>query len=255
MSTPSQVSKYPHHLAFCDGAAKGNPGPGGWGSIIRRTDGLVVERGGAESPTTNNRMELQAAIAVLEELEGEPGKLVLYSDSTYVLRGITEWISGWKRRGWMTATHTPVANADQWRRLDELARGRDAIDWLHVLGHAGVPGNERADTIASESALGHSVEFYSGPGADYSVDLDVVVTGGEKKTRSAGTRKSSKGSGRAHSYLSVVNGRLERHRTWPECERRVKGQSGARYRKAASAADEVTIVTAWGLSAGDLPSG
>lgn len=253
------MSAYPHHLGFCDGAAKGNPGPGAWGAIIRRMDGTVVERGDRQVPTTNNKMELAAAIAVLEELEGLEGPLVLFSDSSYVLRGITEWIGGWKRRGWVTATGTPVANADQWRTLDALAKGRGnakAIDWRYVPGHAGVPGNERADEIASELALEREVQLYVGPADGYGVELDrdlPLDDGSMRNPQKAKSRGKGSSGKKAFSYLSFVDGKLERHATWPECERRVKGRSGARYRKAASAADETAIVVSWGLSAKQLP--
>jgi ribonuclease HI len=244
-------------VAFCDGAAKGNPGPGGWGAIVRRPDGRVTELGGAETPTTNNRMELAAAIAVLDELAGEPGPLVLYSDSTYVLRGITEWIRNWKRRGWKTATGGDVANVDQWQRLEELAGRRQGLVWKHVRGHAGIPGNERADTIASELALGREVLLFRGDAADYDVDLDAVAAASSStapRSKPSSGKSGSKSSAKAFSYLSYVDGKLERHRTWAECERRVRGRSGARYRKAVSAADEKSIVEGWGLRATALPS-
>jgi ribonuclease HI len=130
---------------WTDGACSGNPGPGGWGAILT-FNGTEKELSGGESPTTNNRMELMAAIAALEALT-RPCAVVLHSDSQYLRQGITQWIHGWKRNGWRTADRKPVANEDLWRRLDE-ARARHQVDWRWVRGHAGDPMNERADALA-----------------------------------------------------------------------------------------------------------
>jgi ribonuclease HI len=131
---------------FTDGACKGNPGPGGWGALLRFGD-RVKELHGGEPGTTNNRMELTAVIRALEALS-RPCKVRLHTDSQYVQKGISAWIHQWKRRGWKTADNKPVKNADLWRRLDELASQHE-IDWLWVKGHAGHPGNERADALAN----------------------------------------------------------------------------------------------------------
>jgi ribonuclease HI len=132
-------------VVFTDGASKGNPGPGAWGVIIATPDGQVTERGGGAATTTNNRMELTGAIAALTSLEGTAGRVSIYTDSTYVIQGIREWMYNWKRRGWKTATGGDVMNRDLWERLDDLvsARGARAIAWHYVRGHHGVPGNER----------------------------------------------------------------------------------------------------------------
>jgi ribonuclease HI len=136
---------------FTDGACSGNPGPGGWGAILRWR-GTEKEMSGGEASTTNNRMELMAAIAALEALK-RPSKIVLYTDSTYVMDGITKWIHGWKRNGWKTAAKKPVKNAELWQRLDE-ARKQHEIDWQWVKGHAGHPENERADQLARDAVPG-----------------------------------------------------------------------------------------------------
>jgi ribonuclease HI len=128
-----------------DGACSGNPGPGGWGALLRFR-GTEKELSGAESPTTNNRMELMAAIAALEALK-RPSDIRLFTDSRYVMDGITKWIIGWKRNGWKTADKKPVKNDDLWRRLDAAA-AQHRIDWRWVKGHAGDPLNERVDAIA-----------------------------------------------------------------------------------------------------------
>lgn len=130
---------------YTDGACSGNPGPGGWGAILVYGPHRK-ELSGGEAQTTNNRMELLAAIRALEALK-EPCKVALYTDSNYVKDGITKWISGWKRNGWKTADKKPVKNAELWQQLD-TAGNRHAIDWHWVKGHAGHVENERADELA-----------------------------------------------------------------------------------------------------------
>lgn len=133
---------------YTDGACSGNPGPGGWGSVIYFTDGSCHEIGGFVPQTTNNRMELQAAIAILELLQNKPlpQSIPLYTDSEYVKNGITKWLVGWKRKGWKTAKGKPVLNQDLWQQLDQL--NDTSIDWRYIRAHAGHEGNERCDQIA-----------------------------------------------------------------------------------------------------------
>ncbi len=133
---------------FTDGACRGNPGPGGWGAILRSgTHERVLS--GAESMTTNNRMELTAAVMALQALK-KPCKVELVTDSQYLRQGITEWIAQWKRRGWLTAARKPVLNKDLWQALDAAASPHD-IDWRWVRGHTGHEENERADRLANEA--------------------------------------------------------------------------------------------------------
>lgn len=134
-------------LIHTDGACRGNPGPGGWGARMEFR-GQVREICGGEAATTNNRMELMAAIQSLELLK-EPCTVTLYTDSVYVRSGILEWLPGWKARGWKTASKAPVKNQDLWQRLDTAA-ARHAVDWRWVKGHAGDPGNEAADRLANQ---------------------------------------------------------------------------------------------------------
>ena len=137
----------PEIVVFTDGACSGNPGPGGWGAILM-SGTHRKEICGGEPDTTNNRMELLAAISALEALK-KPSKVELHTDSQYMRDGITKWIFGWKRNGWKTADKKPVKNVELWQRLDEAQR-RHAIDWRWVKGHAGHPENERADELARE---------------------------------------------------------------------------------------------------------
>ena len=130
---------------FTDGACRGNPGPGGWAAILRYRE-TEKELAGGETLTTNNRMEMTAAIAALEALK-RPCQVRLYTDSQYLRDGITRWLPGWKARGWRTADKKPVKNVDLWQRLDTAAAPH-RIEWLWVRGHAGHPENERADALA-----------------------------------------------------------------------------------------------------------
>jgi len=137
------------HL-FTDGACSGNPGPGGWAFVLRHpASGKEIERAGAEAMTTNNRMELTAVIEGLSQLS-KPTRVELTSDSQYVLKGLEEWLAGWKRRGWKTSAKKPVKNEDLWRRLDELINGHD-IRFHWIRGHAGHAENERCDALAVEA--------------------------------------------------------------------------------------------------------
>jgi ribonuclease HI len=132
---------------YTDGACSGNPGPGGWGAVLTQGDHTKELWGGEAAPTTNNRMELMAAIKALEELTRK-STVRLHTDSSYLRNGITGWLAGWKRNGWKTASKQPVKNEDLWRRLDSAA-GKHDVQWLWVKGHAGDPGNERADLLAN----------------------------------------------------------------------------------------------------------
>ena len=133
---------------YTDGACRGNPGPGGWGAVLRY-NGVEKELWGAEDPTTNNRMELTAAIRALESLK-RGCRVALTTDSEYVKNGITRWLAGWKRKGWKTADRKPVKNVDLWQRLDEACR-RHEVEWHWVRGHSGHAENERADALANHA--------------------------------------------------------------------------------------------------------
>ena len=196
-----------------DGACRGNPGPGGWSALI--IDGPHVEElGGADPHTTNNRMELRAAIEGLQRVP-PPEPVRLITDSAYVAQGAQQWVHGWRRRNWVTLEGKPVENRDLWEQLDALTAGR--VTWELVRGHTGHPANERANAIAQR---------YAGS------------TGG--KSRPART-------GAGSFYLSLIGTALERHATWAECSARVHGVSGARFKKVSSLEEAATVVRGWGL--------
>ena len=139
-----------HVEVFTDGACKGNPGPGGWGAVLRYGT-IEKDMSGGEALTTNNRMEMMAAVKALQALK-KPSHVTLSTDSRYVMDGLTKWLKGWQRNGWKTASKQPVKNADLWRELIAAAAPH-RIDWKWVKGHAGHPDNERADKLASDAAL------------------------------------------------------------------------------------------------------
>lgn len=141
-------------IIYTDGACKGNPGPGGWG-VLLKAEGVERELFGGEDLTTNNRMELMAVIEALRALK-RPCDVTLFLDSEYVRKGITEWVKGWKARGWKTASKQPVKNVDLWQILDDLVTNSPHhIEWQWVKGHAGDPGNERADALANRGVVSH----------------------------------------------------------------------------------------------------
>ncbi len=152
---------------FTDGSSRGNPGPGGWGAIIS-DEKKIQEIGGRESQTTNNRMELSAAIEALKLNPSEP--IIVLSDSEYVIKGITEWIHGWIKRGWKNSQKKAVINQDLWERLYDVSQGKD-ITWKYVRGHQGTPGNERCDVIATSFADDEKIDLFNGSVSEYKISL------------------------------------------------------------------------------------
>lgn len=234
---------------FTDGSSRGNPGPGGWGAILiqRSTDGkmekdLATELGGRDKNTTNNRMELVAVINGLRKAERGEG-VTVYSDSSYVINGITKWIKGWKRNGWMTKNKDEVQNKDLWMDLDEAMDvvGATNVSWKYVGGHVGIAGNERCDAIATSFADGEEVELYSGPLSGYQIKNILDISHDESLLKSKKS-SSSRSNAKAYSYVSAVGGEIKVHYTWADCEKRVKGAKGARYKKSLDAMDEADII-------------
>ena len=233
-------------LIFCDGACSGNPGPGGWGTIVVRPAGEVQEIGGWAPETTNNQMELTAAIRGLESIRQVIGPVQIYTDSVYVIRGITQWIWGWRKRGWKNSEGQDVANRDFWEALARAVRERgpeSPISWHFVRGHSGVPGNERVDEIAVAFTKKQRIQLYNGSLLNYGVAIHDIPDNTDLPEMKTREKKNA-----AHSYLSLVNGIPMRHASWPECERRTKGVSGARFKKAMSPEEDAEILAAWGVS-------
>ncbi len=223
---------------FSDGSSRGNPGPGGWAAIVCGDD-TIQELGGYDAHTTNNRMELSGAIHGLHATP-RGSSVEIVTDSSYVLKGMKEWLSGWEERNWKTRTGEDVVNRDLWEALATLVRAR-TVTWLQVKGHAGNPGNERCDEIATGYALQRNVTLYSGSREGYLIDIVTIAT--DSSRASGSSSKSSSKSRPAYSYISMVNGDIQTHATWAECERRVKGVSGARFKKAISESEETLIIS------------
>lgn len=230
---------------FTDGSSRGNPGNGGWGVVVCAEVGprggptSVREFGGFEANTTNNRMELRAAIEGLRDV-GDTTRVVIYSDSRYVINGFTKWIKGWKKNGWKTKTKDDVSNRDLWEELEGVAKGKE-ISWKYVGGHVGVAGNERCDVIATSFADGEPVELYNGSISGYSTPriLDISQDVGAEARKSRG---SSRSKAKAYSYVSCVGGTIKIHHSWADCEKRVKGVRGAKFKKALSKEEEEGLV-------------
>lgn len=222
---------------FTDGAAKGNPGPGGYGAVILLGD-KVLEIGARKELTTNNEMELRAVVEALKNLS--TGAVVeIYSDSKYVIDGATAWTFGWLKNDWKTKTGSDVLHKEVWQELVELLK-KVKVTWHKVPGHCGIIGNERADTIASDFGEGKTVELYDGTKTEYGYDVENVEYDKSKEIdRTSARRRQSQ---KAYSYVSKVGGVIETHKTWSECEARVRGQKGARYKKAISEEEEKEII-------------
>lgn len=225
---------------FTDGSSLGNPGPGGYGAIVwDKAHKTVTELGGHNSKTTNNRMEMTAAIEAIAHTVGteldEPS-ITVNTDSQYLINGITKWVFGWKENNWMTANKAQVLNKDLWQKLDNLVQDLD-IEWRYVEGHAGIPGNERVDAIATEFASGRNPELFTGKFAEYGVDIKNFAP-------SYSTKSKPEKSGKVYSYISMVDGEIKMHKTWKECEDRVKGKK-AKFKKTFSKVDEESVIKSW----------
>lgn len=228
----------PNITIFTDGAAKGNPGRGGYGVVISHPD-TVVELGGFKEHTTNNEMELMAVVEALKAVVGTSSTVAIYTDSKYVVEGAKGWIFGWQKNGWKTKANTDVANKELWQALVPLVK-KVQIEWHKVPGHVGIAGNERVDTIASTFAEKGTYSIYNGPKANYSFNIEDTSFDESKAVERSDARKRS--AQKAFSYVSAVDGVIQTHATWAECEKRVKGTKAARFKKSLDAANEREIM-------------
>lgn len=232
---------------YTDGSSRGNPGPGGWGAVIVSASIGIIELGGRENKTTNNRMEMMAAIAALGEVleffekNKKFEEVELHSDSAYLLNGITSWVSGWQKNGWRTKTGEEVLNRDLWEKLSALKSKLD-ISFKKVVGHSGHEMNERCDEIATSFADESPTPLYRGSRDGYKIKID----DGNRFDQGSGVKKnsqsSSRSSAKAYSYVSLVNKVVQVHKTWAECEKRVRGAKGARYKKALDPKEEKELI-------------
>ncbi len=218
--------------------------------VVSQSTQRVKEGGGSERLVTNNQMELMAAVRALEYVGSQKlsGDVLVHSDSRYLINGITKWIIDWKRKGWITASKTPVENQELWQQLDTAiaslnAKGQQVL-WQYVGGHIGVKGNERCDAIATAFATGGSSEpaLFDGDLSKYGISDILDISHNVEKKSEKGSDRSRKRTS-AYSYVSAVGGVVQVHKTWAECEGRVRGQRGARYKKALSAGEEAALIS------------
>lgn len=228
-------------IIFSDGASKGNPGPGGYGAVLVLPEGKVIEFGSAHKHTTNNRMELSGPAIALAEVQSRKEEIIIYTDSKYVINGMTGWIFGWQKNNWQTKEKKDVSNRDLWEKLFELTKGKKIV-WNYVGGHVGILGNERCDEIADALATNKKVDLYNGSLKDYKINILDLTHSEEKKTV-----KNNK-SAKAYSYLSLVDGIFNIDKTWAECEKRVKGKKNPKFKKSISLDDEKEIIKSWGIN-------
>lgn len=234
-------------IVFTDGSSRGNPGKGGYGAVIvMQQKGKVIERGGREDHTTNNRMEMSAAHDVLSYLKDEKLDIEIHTDSSYLINGITKWVHGWQKNDWKTSTGSDVENIDLWKALvQDVLRLKSKLVWKKIKGHAGIPGNERADEIATSYADGKKVALFTGSLEMYEQMISKKILSFEAQKKSSTTKSSS--SKKAYSYVSMIDGVAKTHTTWLECEKRVKGKKGALFKKVFTKDEEQNLIQEWTL--------
>jgi ribonuclease HI len=245
---PASLSK--ELWIYTDGACSGNPGPGGWAYLSAHGE-KVWAAAGYDAKTTNNRMEMLAAIEALkavrtQKLQSTP--ILLFTDSSYVLKGIQEWVFGWMKRDWKKADNTDVLNRDLWEELLAATQGLK-IKWVLVPGHSDIPGNEFVDEWSVEASLNLKAREGSWTLAEFPErsafeTMPEARVSKKSSSSSSPSAKSSAPKGKAF-YVSLVKGALVRHATWAECEARVRGISGARFKKVASEAELAEVLRTW----------
>lgn len=230
-------------VIFTDGSSLGNPGPGGYGAILLFPKlNEVIELGGSKPITTNNEMELTAVVSALTYAVNNTEKVIIFTDSSYVINGARTWMYGWARNDWHKHDGEEIKNRFLWETLYSLIeeRGKSRITWHHVPGHVGITGNERVDDIARELAEGKQVDLYRGALSGYGIqDIFTIAIDAED------AQKKSNKKAKAYSYLSKIDGIVQRHETWAETEARVRGKH-AQFKKAVSKEHETEILKEWG---------
>lgn len=240
-------------IIYTDGSSLGNPGPGGYGCIlVFQNEGEVIELGGTSNETTNNKMELTAILKSLEYLKNQHvllnTSIVIHTDSSYAINGITKWMFGWLKNNWMTSTKTPVLNSEIWKPLIPLKNYFKNLSFEHVRGHTGIWGNERCDEIATTFASGKKPTLFHGLLSNYDpriLSQDVSMKPSKKsspKNTSSGTKKTS---GKAYSYVALVNGKIYTFADWESCKAVVHGRS-SKYKKVLSKDEEARLIKEWG---------
>lgn len=241
-------------IIYTDGSSLGNPGPGGYGCVLVFLESdRVVELGGYAHETTNNKMELTAIITALNYLKknhvSPDTKIVIHTDSSYAINGITKWIFGWIKNNWITSTKAPVLNAELWKELMQLTQYFKNINFDHVRGHAGIWGNERCDMIATSFSSKKSIDLFNGELLAYDPRVLAKSFSDAKKRHHheevpVSQKNKTKNSGKAYSYVALVNGKIQVFSDWESCKAVVHGRS-AKYKKALSQQDEDALIREW----------
>jgi ribonuclease HI len=266
-------------IIYTDGSSLGNPGPGGYGCVIVfKVDNKVIELGGYSRETTNNKMELTAIVRALEYVKhyletplrpsknsghlplvrgGNELQIVIHTDSSYAINGITKWMFGWLKNNWITSTKTPVLNSEIWKQLIPLKNYFKKLSFEHVRGHSGIWGNERCDMIATTFATGKKPDLFNGKldGYDQRILNNKNSVHGAYPTLAllykkegalqvSQKSKSLKKSGKAYSYVALVNGKIQTFKDWESCKAVVHGRS-SKYKKALSKAEEDALIKEW----------
>jgi len=249
-------------IIYTDGSSLGNPGPAGWGAVILVPDQnnsklkiesekcKVIELGGREKSSTNNRMEMMAVIQALKIVQKRKFKaknIEIYSDSAYLLNGITLWIYGWVKNNWQTKNGTSVLNKDLWEELYKVSNDLTfsyKINWIKVAGHSGIQLNERCDAIANSWAANNTTILFTGNLKDYQ-KLFGEITFQENSIKSKNKKKNKK---EAYAYVFNVDGKIGTVKTWADCQKKVTGKSKAKYQKVFSKTEEQDLIAQWTLN-------
>lgn len=237
-------------IIYGDGACSGNPGPGGWGSIVSDFE-RVYELGAGERNTTNNRMEMSAVLESLRFLLTKytefPLNITIFTDSVYVIRGATQWLFGWKKRGWKNSSGEEIANPDLWQSFDEvllkILKKKWKVNWKYVRGHTGIRGNERCDEIAVAFSKCEIMHLFQGSASEYAFDIRLLP----KDEPLPEFKNKSDDKSKPAWYLSYVNGKFQKHQSWKECEAVVKGRP-AKFKKVTSFEEEEAVKKSWGIN-------
>ena len=232
-------------LIYTDGACSTNPGPGGWGALIIKDD-KFFEIGGADKKTTNNKMEMTAAVEALKKVQNEISQVELLTDSEYMKKGITSWINNWKKNGWKTRNGSDVKNKDLWQELDQLNKGN--ITWKWVKGHADNPYNNRVDEIARSFSKGKRIKLRDGK----TEDLDSLLDIKEKNTDDSINTDDIPKTYSKKVYISLTGNELKRHKTWDACKACTHGVPGAKFKSHKNYSSELETVKNWGFTEEDL---
>ncbi len=257
MELLSPISNRGIAWAYTDGACSGNPGRGGWAYIVAYQDSKnkfkIIEASGYEKSTTNNRMEMDAVLKVMRHLKqsGFDQQVYCFTDSSYVASGLNAWVFGWARNGWKKKDGSDVANADLWENLMQAKKAFKKFELLVVPGHSQVLGNEYVDQLAVaayEQSEGVSVREVSDGGRAIVEAFKLAPLLREEMDKSSESGKKKSSSKKALFYMSLVGGELQKHQSWSECEARVKGRSGAKFKKVTVPEEEAEIKKGWGLA-------